>query len=79
MHALIKAQDFTVHVKESIECFCDLLKHVDVNLFATQSPVYTTVIQDDYKRSTQLKGTMAHKTTTRLDNFVIQRKDNLKF
>ncbi len=36
MNAHTKVQDFNVHIKKLIDCFCQLLKHVDVTLFATQ-------------------------------------------
>ena len=35
MKKYTKVQDFNVNIKKLIDCFCQLLKHVDVTLFAT--------------------------------------------
>jgi len=57
MQGLIKSQDIIVHIKEFIDCFCALLKHVDVNLFVTQSFLAIGLADELKRQVTSLKKT----------------------
>lgn len=61
MQKLVKADDFRSHIQRIIDCFCDLLKQVDVSLFANQQQTLTNAAATDGQdkiRPNQLKATI---------------------
>jgi predicted O-linked N-acetylglucosamine transferase (SPINDLY family) len=50
MKKLLKAADYTKHITKLIECFCELMKHVDVSIFATQHQIQSSSVNNPDER-----------------------------